>query len=121
MLGSVNDLTYGLLSLIPKNSDGSVVENLEDNIIRTDIFPGTSEFKAWATIARGVQMTGDIGDYAPVIEAAYTAVPSRNPFKILSHPSKFAKIAYCIVLALIAIIVLIVVLCIRRKNKKPRI
>lgn len=120
MLGSVNDLTYGLLSLIPKNSDGSVVENLEDNIIRTDIFPDTSEFKAWAAIARGVQMTGDIGDYAPVIEAAYTAVPSRNPFKILSHPSKFAKIAYCLVLVVIAIIVLIVVLCIRRKNKKAR-
>ena len=120
MLGSVNDLTYGLLSLIPKNSDGSVVENLEDNIIRTDIFPGTSEFKAWAAIARGVQMTGDIGDYAPVIEAAYTAAPGRNPFKILSHPSKFAKIVYCLVLVIIAIIVLIVVLCIRRKNKKAR-
>ena len=118
MLGSVNDLTYGLLSLIPKNSDGSVVENLEDNIIRTDIFPGTSEFKAWAAIARGVQMTGDIGDYAPVLEAAYTAVPSRNPFKNLSHPSKFAKIVYCLVLGLIAIIALIVVLCIRRKNRK---
>ena len=118
MLGSVNDLTYGLLSLIPKDSDGSVVENLEDNIIRTDIFPGTSEFKAWAAIARGVQMTGDIGDYAPVLEAAYTAVPSRNPFKNLSHPSKFAKIVYCLVLGLIAIIALIVVLCIRRKNRK---
>ena len=101
-------------------NDGSIVENLEDNIIRTDIFPGTSEFKAWVAIARGVQMTGDIGDYAPVIEAAYTATPSRNPFKILSHPSKFAKIAYCLILVVIAIIVLIVVLCIRRKHKKAR-
>lgn len=120
MLGSVNDLTYGLLSLIPKNSDGSVVENLEDNIIRTDIFPGTTEFKAWAAIARGVQMTGDIGDYAPVIEAAYTAAPDRNPFKILSRPSKFAKIVYCLVLVIIVIAALIVVLCIRRKHKKAR-
>ena len=118
MLGSVNGLTYGLLSLIPKNSDGSVVENLEDNIIRTDIFSGTSEFKAWAAIARGVQMTGDIGDYAPVVEAANKAVPSRNIFKILSHPSKFAKIVYSIVFVILAIIVLIVILCVRRKNKK---
>ena len=118
MLGSVNGLTYGLLSLIPKNSDGSVVENLEDNIIRTDIFSGTSEFKAWAAIARGVQMTGDIGDYAPVVEAANKAVPSRNIFKILSHPSKFAKIVYGIVFVILAIIVLIVILCVRRKNKK---
>ena len=120
MLGSVNDLTYGLLSLIPKNADGSVVENLDDNIIRTSLFPGTSEFKAWAAIARGVQMTGDIGDYSSITEAAYTAAPSRNPFKILSKPSKFAKIVYCLVLVIIVIIVLIVVLCIRRKNKKAR-
>ena len=118
MLGSVNDLTYGLLSLIPKNSDGSVVENLEDNIIRTSIFPGTSEFKAWAAIARGIQMTDEIGDYSPVVEAAYKAVPDRNPFKLLSRPSKFAKIVYSLVLGIIAVIVLIVVLCKRHKNKK---
>lgn len=118
MLGSVNDLTYGLLSLIPKNSDGSVIENLEDNIIRTSIFPGTSEFKAWAAIATGVKMTGEVGDYSPALEAAYTAVPGRNPVKILSHPSKFAKIAYCSFVVLIGLIVLIVCLCIRHKRKK---
>ena len=120
MLGSVNKLTYGLLSLIPKNSDGTVVENLDDNIIRTSIFPGTSEFKAWTAIARGVQITGDIGDYSAIVEAANTAVPSRNPFKIFSHPSKFAEIAYCLIFVLIAVIVLIVILCIRHSNKKKK-
>ena len=117
MLGSVNDLTYGLLSLIPKNSDGSVIENLEDNILRTSIFPGTSEFKAWAAIACGVKMTGDIGNYEPVLEAAYTAVPGRNIFKILSHPSKFAKIIYGLIFVLVGVIVVIVLLCVRHKKK----
>ena len=118
MLGSVNDLTYGLLSLIPKNSDGTVIENLEDNIIETAIFPGTREFKAWGAIATGIKMTGDIGDYSSVVEASYTAVPSRNIFQNLSHPSKFAKIAYCVIFALIAIIALIVFLCVRHHHKK---
>lgn len=120
MLASVNDLTHGLLSLIPKNSDGTLIDNLDDNIIRTSIFPGTSEFKAWGAIASGVQLTGNIGDYSAVVKAARTAVPERNPFYILSHPSKFAKIAYGIVIIIIAVMILIIIICIRRKINKQR-
>ncbi len=120
MLGSVNDLSYGLLSLIPKNADGTIVENLEDNIIRTSIFPGTTEFKAWAAIATGVKMTGDIGDYSGILEAAYKEVPSRNIFKIFKKPSKFAKIVYCLIFGLIVVIAGIVLLCIKRKKRNKK-
>jgi len=118
MLASVNDLTKGLLSLIPKNSDGSVIENLEDNIIRVNLFEGTTEFKAWAAIAEGVKMTGKIEDYEPVVEAAYTKVPSRNLGKIMSNPSKFAGIVYGIIFGLIGVIALIVVLCVCLKKRR---
>ena len=120
MLGSVNDLTYGLLSLIPKNADGSVIENLEDNIIRVDVFPEVSEFKGWAAIAKGIQMEGSLGDYADVDANALVSVPSRNLFKIMAHPSKFAGIVYGIIFGLIGVIVVIVVLCVCLKKRKRR-
>ena len=120
MLGSVNDLTKGLLSLVPKNADGTVIENLEDNIVRTTLFPGTSEFKAWAAIAKGVQMEGDVGDYSAVVENAFTSVPSRSLGKIMAHPSKFAKIVYGLIFGFIGLIVVIVVLCVCLKKFKRR-
>ena len=33
MLGSVNKMSYGLLSLEPKDKDGNPIENLENHII----------------------------------------------------------------------------------------
>lgn len=46
MLGSVNKMSYGLLSLEPKDQDGNPIENLEDHIIKED----GKELKAWDAI-----------------------------------------------------------------------
>ena len=45
MLGGVTDMSFGLLSLIPKQADGSPLTDYNDAIIHT----GQDELKAWAT------------------------------------------------------------------------
>lgn len=47
MLSAVTDMSYGLLSIVPKNADGSKVEDFEDCII----YDGDQELKAWVSIA----------------------------------------------------------------------
>ena len=47
MLGSVTDMSFGLLKIIPKFEDGTPVENYEDLIVTRD----GKEVKAWAAIA----------------------------------------------------------------------
>ena len=47
MLGSVMKMSYGLLSLEPKDKDGNPIENLEDHAV----MEGNKELKAWDAIA----------------------------------------------------------------------
>ena len=49
------DLSYGLLSLQPKDKDGHPIENLEDYAI----MEGNRELKAWDAIARYMQSFDD--------------------------------------------------------------
>ena len=48
MLSTVTDMSYGILSLEPKNADGTPVTDFEDCII----YDGGMELKAWAGIAK---------------------------------------------------------------------
>ena len=55
MLGSVMKMSYGLLSLEPKDKNGNPIENLEDQAIMED----DRELKAWDAIARYMQSFED--------------------------------------------------------------
>ena len=55
MLGSVTDVSYGLLKIEPKDKNGKLLKNLEDEAI-TD---GKTELKAWVAIARYMQSFED--------------------------------------------------------------
>ena len=47
MLSAVTDMSYGILSVVPKYADGTPIEDFEDVIILTD----GREIKAWQAIA----------------------------------------------------------------------
>ena len=48
MLSAVTDMSYGLLSLVPKYADGTPIEDFEDVIITEN----GKELKAWDAIAK---------------------------------------------------------------------
>ena len=112
MLGGVTDMSYGLLSLVPKFADGTPIENYEDAAIIVD----GKELKAWDAIARYMLSFEDTdGDGIGNVPAKYATEEgrkvvedSKNLGDLLKNPNKFFFMIVGIVVALIIIIVLIV-------------
>ena len=123
MLGSVMEMSYGLLKIEPKDKDGNPIENLEDQAI----MEGDKELKAWDAIARYMQSFDDTdGNGIPNVPEYYETThgrkvvdDSRNIIDLVKHPNKFSVMIIGIVLVLILIIILLVVL-IRKLIKKRR-
>ena len=123
MLGSVMKMSYGLLSLEPKDKDGNPIENLEDHAV----MEGNKELKAWDAIARYMQSFDDAdGDGIAKVSEYYATThdrkvvdDSKNILDLVKKPNKFTAIIVCIGLIIIIIIVLIINL-IRRIVRKSR-
>lgn len=114
MLGSVNKMSYGLLSLEPKDKDGNPIENLEDHIIKED----GKELKAWDAIARYMCSFDDTDDDGISNVSKYYASThdhkvvddSKNIIDLIKKPNKFSAMIVAIVLVIILLIVLLILL-----------
>ena len=123
MLGGVTDLSYGLLSIVPKFADGTPIENYEDAIVMT----GDQELKAWAAIAAYMTSFDDTdGDGIGNVPAKYgtqegrkVVEDSKNIIDLLKNPNKFFFIILAAILVLLLILALIVVI-IRKAIRKIR-
>ena len=123
MLGSVMKMSYGLLSLEPKDKDGNPIENLEDHAV----MEGNKELKAWDAIARYMQSFDDadgdgianVSEYYATTHDRKVVDDSKNILDLVKKPNKFTAIIVCIGLIIITIIVLIINL-IRRIVRKSR-
>ena len=123
MLGFVMKMSYGLLSLEPKDKDGNPIENLEDHAV----MEGNKELKAWDAIARYMQSFDDadgdgianVSEYYATTHDRKVVDDSKNILDLVKKPNKFTAIIVCIGLIIIIIIVLIINL-IRRIVRKSR-
>jgi 2',3'-cyclic-nucleotide 2'-phosphodiesterase (5'-nucleotidase family) len=112
MLGGVTDMSFGLLSLVPKYADGTPIERYEDAVIKVD----GKELKAWQAIAQYMQSFEDTdGDGTPNVPQTYASAEGRKVVEestklgdLLKNPNKFFFMIIGIVLVLILIIVLII-------------
>ena len=124
MLGGVTDLSFGLLSIVPKHADGTPVTNYEDAIVMV----GNDELKAWSAIASYMTSFEDTdGDCIPNVPAKYAAKEgrkavedSKNIFDLIKKPNKFGIAITTIIILLILLVVVIVRLVIKvvKKFKK---
>lgn len=127
MLGGVTDLSFGLLSIVPKHADGTPVTNYEDAIVMT----GDKELKAWAAIAAYMTSFEDTdGDGIGNVPAKYAAwegrkvvEDSKNIFDLIKKPNKFGIAITAIILLLILLVVVIVRLVIKivKKIRKRKV
>lgn len=123
MLGSVMEMSYGLLKIEPKDKDGNPIENLEDQAI----MEGDKELKARDAIARYMKSFDDtdgngisnVPEYYETTHGRKVVDESRNVIDLVKNPNKFSVMIVGIVLVLILIIILLVVL-IRKLIKKRR-
>ena len=112
MLGGVTDMSYGLLSIIPKFADGTPIENYEDAVIMRD----DQELKAWVAIAEYMNSFDDTdGDGIGNVPAKYGTLEGRKVVEdskklgdLLKNPNKFFFLIIAVVLVVLGILVLIV-------------
>lgn len=106
MLPAVSAKSFGLLSLAPKNREGSVIRDFEEYIILDHSRGETSEIKEWQAIAQYLQSFPEEGG-VPTIPLDYSrasgrknVVPSLHPGALLKNPNRFAFAVYAVVAAL---------------------
>ena len=127
MLGNVTDLSYGLLSIVPKFADGTPIENYEDAIVTAD----GEELKAWAAIATYMQSFEDTdGDGIGNVPAKYdtkegrkVVEDSKNLWDLVKNPNKFffmiIAVVFVVILILVGVVVLIVK-CVRKLRRRKK-
>ncbi len=121
LLSSVTDLSYGLLSIIPKDVNGNPVENFSDTIIHTE----GREVKAWEAIAGYMASFPDTdGNGVPNVDSRYASYEGRKVVEdskafgdLLKEPNKFFFWIVGILFAVVLILVLIVVLIVKGVKK----
>ena len=117
LLGSVTDLSYGLLSLVPKNADGTPVDDYASTIIMTN----GREFKAWEAIANYMESFEDTDrDGIPNVDLRYAAEEGRKAVEestklgdLLKSPNKYFFMIVGVAFVVLAIPVVIVVLIVK--------
>lgn len=129
MLGGVTDMSFGLLSLIPKQADGSPLVDYNDAIIHT----GKEELKAWASIAQYMGSFEDTdGDGVGNVPAVYGTTEGRKVVEdskalgdLLKNPNKFfwmilgiVALVLVILVALVIVIVKVVKMIVRKSRTK---
>lgn len=112
MLGTVEGLSYGILSVEPKDKDGNPIENYEDHIIT---LKDGSELKEWYALASYI-------DSFPnnKVPEKYASTMDRKVFddsssitSILKKPNNIVRTLLALVLLVVAVVVLIIVIIIR--------
>lgn len=112
MLGGVTDMSYGLLSLVPKFADGTPIERYEDAVIKVN----GKELKAWTAIAQYMQSFEDTdGDGIPNVPQSYAEKDGRKVVEdstsigdLTKNPNKFTYIIAAILIVLIVLLALLV-------------
>ena len=127
MLGSVTDLSMGLLSIVPKFADGTPIENYEDVII----MKGDQELKAWVAIADYMSSFEDTdGDGIGNVPAKYGTLEgrkvvedSKNILDLVKNPNKFFFMIVGVILLLLAIVagMIVVIVMVVKKIKKRKV
>ncbi len=128
MLGGVTDLSYGLLSIVPKFADGTPVEKYEDAVIKTK---DGKELKAWVAIAEYMSSFEDTdGDGVGNVPEKYSGKEgrkvvedSKNPIELVKNPNKFFFAILAIVLVLLAVLaglILLIIKIIKRIVRKRK-
>lgn len=116
MLGTVNSLSYGLLSVVPKDKEGNEITDYEDHIICSK---DGSELKEWYALASYIDSFADnkIPERYAAPEGRKVLVDSRSPIAFLKSPNRFFWMiiaAAALILAVIALIIVLVVKLVRR-------
>lgn len=113
MLGAVEDKSFGLLSITPRDAQGEPVEDFEALILTG---ADGAEVKAWSAFASYLKGEGSLAAPTP----RKTVGTSWNPLKLLANPGLPTLAVLALVLAAVGLAVLVVRLALGRRRRKGR-
>lgn len=114
LIGSVTDLSFGLLSIVPKDANGTPLDGFSDAIIKTE----GRELKAWEAIAGYMESFEDTdGNGIPNVPERYAKEEGRKVVEdskkigdLLKSPNQFFFLIIGLVALLLFIVILIIIL-----------
>ena len=123
MLSAVTDMSYGILSIVPKYADGTPIEDFEDVILTEN----GKELKGWDAIARYMASfedtdgdgIGNVPDYYSTLHDRKKVEDSRSLSALLKKPNRFTFILLGVILTVILLVVCLVLL-LRKLVRKLR-
>jgi len=115
MLGLVNEKSFGLLSITPRDAEGNEITDLEAYIVHN---ADGSEVKEWYALAAYLRSMGTVSEKYSAPEGRKVVEDSMNPVALLKNPNGITLAVLAIVLVLILLVGLIVRFVIRRCKKK---
>jgi hypothetical protein len=116
MLNAVKKLTYGILTLTPKNAQAQPVQDYLQQVIYT---PEGFELKEWLALSNYLHTLdgGKIPATYASPEKRKTIHHSATVYDLLKRPNGFAWLVYSIAVILLAAIVFVIYRFSRRHNK----
>lgn len=124
MLTTVNSKSFGILSITPRNADGSYVTDYDALILHDK---DGNEIKEWYALASYLQSFDKV-DGVSVVPESYATPEARkvvysslNPYELLRNANVFTWAVVLLVVLLVAVIVLVTMKIARRKKKKIRV
>ena len=115
MLGTVNDQSFGILTITPKDAQGNEVTNFEDQIIYNS---NGSELKEWYALATYLQSMGTVDERYAAPEGRKVEDASWNPVSLLKGLNLIGGIALVVVLLVIALVVFLVYRLVLRRGRR---
>lgn len=116
MLSAVTDMSYGILSLVPKYADGTPVTDFEDCIV----YDGEMELKAWAGIAKYIASfetnadgVAEIPEYYSEGQGRKVVEDKRDIVSLIKNPNRYAVMIAAVVLAVLAIMATVVIVVVK--------
>jgi len=126
MLSAVTDMSYGVLSLQPKDENGKIITDFESRIL----YDGKKELKAWVAIVEYMGSFEKNEQGTPEIPVSYEKLQGRKVvdqeggfWDSFFHPNKYAALIMGIVAGMVVLVAGIVtgtVLIIRKLLRKRR-
>ncbi len=114
LIGSVTDLSFGLLSIVPKDANGTPLDGFSNAIVMTE----GRELKAWEAIAGYMESFEDTdGNGIPNVPERYAKEEGRKVVEdskkigdLLKSPNQFFFLIIGVIVVLLFIIILIIIL-----------
>lgn len=126
MLSVVGEKSFGLLSIVPKTSDGKPIKDFEAQVIKENSDQYKGEIKEWLAVAEYLQSFEKVNDVSQIPQN-YNKIEGRKIINndsslaaFFSSPNSIAIAAYAIVIIIIALIIFVIARIATRKRRRQR-